>query len=264
MRIPKNTSLMIIGLVALFAVGVLIRPGYAGIGPEAIVGLWLFDEGKGEIAHDSSGNGHNGEFVDKAKWVEGKYEGGIELSGEDYIEVPHDERQNLPEFTIAGWAKFSAVNGVYGCIVTKGESTAPRAFGIAIQNTGFVRGALTIANARKDLNGAAQILDDIWHHVALTYDDEMMQIYVDGVPDKNMPVTGEPDAASVPIRIGRWGQAGHYPIGTIDEVAIFNIALTEEEINTIMTEGLKKALGVIAVGPSGKLAATWGRIKAQY
>ena len=46
--------------------------------------------------------------------------------------------------------------------------------------------------------------------------------------------------------------------GIIDEVAIFNVALTEDDIKYIMAEGL----GIIlAVSPSGKLATTWGNLK---
>lgn len=48
--------------------------------------------------------------------------------------------------------------------------------------------------------------------------------------------------------------------GIIDEVAIFNVALTEDDIKYIMTEGL----GVIlAVSQSGKLTTTWADIKQQ-
>ena len=49
--------------------------------------------------------------------------------------------------------------------------------------------------------------------------------------------------------------------GVLDEVAIFNKALTESEIQEIMTDGLEKATGILAVAPAGKLASTWGSIK---
>jgi hypothetical protein len=50
--------------------------------------------------------------------------------------------------------------------------------------------------------------------------------------------------------------------GILDEVAIFNKALSQDDINNIMTNGLKLALNLgAAVSPSGKLATTWGRLK---
>ncbi|MFC1713538.1 hypothetical protein ACFL6S_07720 [Candidatus Poribacteria bacterium] len=50
----------------------------------------------------------------------------------------------------------------------------------------------------------------------------------------------------------------------IDEVAILNRVLTEDEINTIMTKGLDKALGITAVFPANKLATRWSTVKCQY
>jgi hypothetical protein len=54
---------LLIAVVVLFAVGMLGGSSYAEINPESIVGLWFFDEGTGNIAEDSSGNGSDGEIV---------------------------------------------------------------------------------------------------------------------------------------------------------------------------------------------------------
>lgn len=68
-------------------------------------------------------------------------------------------------------------------------------------------------------------------------------------------VGGSPDFNTAPVRIGRWGGArGEYMEGLIDEVAIFNTALDEAEIQEIMNTGLAH---ILAVAPAGKLAATW-------
>ncbi len=55
----------------------------------------------------------------------------------------------------------------------------------------------------------------------------------------------------------QWGQ---YYSGVFDEVAFFNIALTEADIKALMTKGFKSAL---AVYPASKLATTWGNIKSR-
>jgi len=52
--------------------------------------------------------------------------------------------------------------------------------------------------------------------------------------------------------------ASQYFPGSIDDVGIFNVALTVNEINDIMSKGLA---GITAVSPSGKLATTWSEIK---
>ena len=50
--------------------------------------------------------------------------------------------------------------------------------------------------------------------------------------------------------------------GIVDEIAIFNKAINEDDIPNIMNDGLGKALGIAAVDSSGKMTATWGKIKS--
>ena len=58
-----------IGLV--FMGLVLTNLSYAAIDLESVVGVWLFDEGIGNTAADTSGNDNDGEFVNDPKWVQG-------------------------------------------------------------------------------------------------------------------------------------------------------------------------------------------------
>lgn len=64
-----------------------------------------------------------------------------------------------------------------------------------------------------------------------------------------------------PLYIGYDVRKDKHFKGIIDEVAIFNVALTEDEINTIINEGLGKTLGIAAVSPKDKLTTRWGDIK---
>lgn len=53
--------------------------------------------------------------------------------------------------------------------------------------------------------------------------------------------------------------------GVVDEVVIFNRGLTEEEVNSLMEQGLEKLLGFQAVNPQDKMASTWASLKsAEY
>ena len=58
--------------------------------------------------------------------------------------------------------------------------------------------------------------------------------------------------------IENWGQ---YFTGLLDDVAFFDVTLTVADIKNIMNKGLKISL---AVSPAGKLATSWGGLKAQY
>ncbi len=60
-----------------------VIPSYAKIDPKTIVGAWLFDEGQGDSAGDSSGYNRDGNLQGGAKWVEGKFGKALELNGKD-------------------------------------------------------------------------------------------------------------------------------------------------------------------------------------
>jgi hypothetical protein len=67
----KSVALICFGLTYLMWVAP--ETGYAQIDQKAIVGVWLFDEGSGKTASDSSGNGHEGKIGSGIKWIAGQY-----------------------------------------------------------------------------------------------------------------------------------------------------------------------------------------------
>jgi hypothetical protein len=104
--------------------------------------------------------------------------------------------------------------------------------------------------------------DGTWYHVAAVYTGEEAQIYVDGVLSAKQGFAADIADTDAPVVIGTNYPTGIQPVeGIIDEAAIFSVALEEEDINTIMTEGLEAAIGILAVEPSDKLALTWGDLK---
>ena len=91
-------SLMVISLM-------FVGTGSAEIDFKTCVGMWLFDEGRGAEAEDSSGLGNNATIEGGAKWVDGKFDKALSLDGsDDYVEIPHDDSLNVgAEHTIALW-----------------------------------------------------------------------------------------------------------------------------------------------------------------
>ena len=96
-------------------------------------------------------------------------------------------------------------------------------------------------------------------HLAFTNDTKKAKIYVDGdeVADGDTP--GKLGANDDPWRIGQDCERENYIFaGIIDEVRLWNRALSDEEINTFMEQGAD----ALAVEAAGKLSTTWGRLKA--
>ncbi len=102
-------------------------------------------------------------------------------------------------------------------------------------------------------------LGNEWVFLTTTHDGKnTVSFYIDGSFDseKSQPV-GNPN--NFPLLVGQDG-VGNFGAGAIDDVAIFNRALTEDEIKRLMEEGVK---AFAAVAFSGKLTTTWASIKAQ-
>ena len=229
---------------------------------KAMVGAWLFDEGSGNTATDTSGNGHKGE-IKGPKWAKGKYNGALEFDGkDDIVEIPHDKAFDLAEYTLVAWAQ-PVHNGQYRTVIGKEPAESPRSFGIFNTPDNFLGVNFTQGNGNqwKGAEGKTILAEGTWYHVAARYDGKALRGYLNGQLETEKEVGGSPDFNTAPVRIGRWGGArGDRWQGLIDEVAIFNTALDEAEIQEIMNTGLADLL---AVEPAGKLAATWASIKSR-
>jgi hypothetical protein len=110
--------------------------------------------------------------------------------------------------------------------------------------------------------------DTDWHHVAVTWDGDEFGVYLDadqigsGITTPNLgrnPLTDKPVLIGIYLATGQHGQWGAFLPAIIDDVAIFNVALDNDDIETFMNDGLKTAA---AIEPSDKLATIWAAIKA--
>ena len=229
------------------------------------VGMWLFDEGKGDVAADSSGGGNNGTIHGGATWVDGMFGGALSLDGsDDYIEIPHDTALNVGGgHTIALWFKLDNVpTGGMG-VITK-DDWAPGFW----WDANIIRHHTHDPAASLHYVDAAWDPDTDWHHVAVTWDGEAFGVYLDaeeigsGVNGANIgrnPLTDKPLLIGIYLETGQHGQWGAFLGATIDDVAIFNTALSVDDIAKIMNDGLGTTTDVEA---SGKLTTTWATIKA--
>jgi len=247
-------SLMVIGLM-------LPNIGEAKIDPQTIVGLWLFDEGKGDVAKDSSGNRNDGKFFNDPKWAKGKFGEALEFDGQDDYVSASDESLPMEDQprTLVAWTKPAA--NFNGFAIYYGTTGAPWFgcvyLGIYDIGQGFKAAIVGTCGGGSNVGGTSKIDDGKWRHLAATFDGDTWSLYVDG----SLEQTGSPSTNTVSrkeLRLGLSEADDQGFNGIIDEVAIFNVALTSDDINSVMTKGLYR---VAAVSPSGKLAATWGGLK---
>ncbi len=249
-----NGTLGCVGLIVLILMFTDISN--AKIDPKTIVGMWLFDEGKGDKALDSSESGNDGKLENEPKWATGKFGQALEFDGEKgYVDVGNLGLSGA--VTLVFWAKpDSAIND--DRLISNTTGLTNPAFTIRFQGGGVE----VWSTAWKQV--IAKFDNNKWGHYAFVFDDSGGPVgnatgYYNGVEGS----TVSDPYIFTDIGIGAnfldtWGQ---YFKGVLDGVAFFNIALTHDDINNVMTKGLKSAA---AVSPTGKLATNWGTIKAQY
>ncbi len=241
----------------------------AEIARETIVGVWLFDEGIGKTAGDISGNNNDGMLMNDPKWVSGKFDKAIEFDGEDdYVEIGlPDVFSDIPnnDFTISFWVNVQDISGsdtIWTRIVeARHDNTNYIQFDIQM-NSGELGINVIDAGVESTIIVDSPISADTWYHVTGVWHagEDRVELYLDGVLQSKVGTTPASPGNQKVLNIGRRSDGSDmtYFDGVIDEFAVFNIALTAEDINILMEEGL---LAIAAVSPSGKLAATWAQIK---
>ena len=248
---------LLFGMIVLFTVGTLISPIYATIDPETIVGMWLFDEGEGDVAEDSSGNSNEMNLDNGVEWVEGKFGKALGFDGVDDIAtatVP-DAPQGTAVRTVVAWAKSNHINRHAG-IVSYGNPVLNGVFGFMHYNSGVWVSQLWGADPDIITNVFA---DTSWHHHAVMYDGTDVIHYIDGERVSAQPRT--PATVGTTLFAGAEPDRNDWFNGSVDEVAIFDVVLTGDDVRKIMTDGLKAGA---AVSSAGKIATIWGHIKAKH
>ncbi len=219
---------------------------YADVDPETIVGIWLFDEGGGDVAIDSSGNGNDG-TLNGPEWTnESKFGGALEFNGAgSYIEFATGESMKTQHLTFMAWFNTRKLDG-YGHIFQTGNDWDDMAGCVfRVHQEGYAQSALAFGpgNTATWLNGPA-LEADTWYHMVLTYDGTTATLYLDGVNVASGDGQGEIMYDDQPVRIGVLSNTiGSAFDGFIDEVALFDVALEAEDIEAIMNNGLAGVLG---------------------
>jgi hypothetical protein len=227
------------------------------------VGIWLFDEGKGDVATDSSGNKNHGKIEGGSKWVDGKFGKALEFNGTNgAVQVPDSPSLDLVEaVSMVSWFWWAGAGDGWQTFFSKGPIAAPGENYAHFTNSPgqHLHFVLTPGGARQFLNGG-KFEPKKWHHTAAVWDGKKAQVYLDGKLVGEQAMAGKLAANNFTLRIGHREASSHWWMGVEDEMAVFNRALSEKEVLDIMNNGLAKSLGIEA---KGKLTTSWGEMKGR-
>ena len=213
--------------------------------PADLVARWAFNESSGTVTDDLVGSNYGSIYG--ATWSDGKY--GSALSFDGVNDDVHIQKAALWDFgtgsfTVSAWFKSSSGGG-YMAIIRYDSGYLPSGGWYV----GFYPGNhVEFVVLGPDRTGY-QVLtdntytDNLWHFVSGVRDGASgkLRIYIDGIPagaegsDGGSNIIGAGDASQLIIGAGAWG--GQYFMGLIDEITIFDRALSAEEISAIYADG---------------------------
>lgn len=203
-----------------------------------LVGYWNMDETTGTSIQDASGYGNHGTYSSARPTGPSRTTGvigqGIQLDGSD------DFITNLSQLNLSGnaarsimcWAKVTWDGQALG-VFEMGAQSSKQHFAVEAQ-AGLTDFAFNGWDADLDHSMNTGIAGDTaWHHIAITWDGTTLRSYLDGLPKATRTPVGALNTADTALQVGRTRNA-FYLNGSIDEVMVFNKALSASEIQLIV------------------------------
>ncbi len=224
----------------------IYKDGLRRMRTNGLVGHWPLDETSGTVANDLSGNGNTGTFenLDPATGTaHGAIDSAISFNGTDQRIHIGDVELSNSAITVSVWYKTPSTTGKTDSIIGKYHaSSSKRAYRLSHSNS-EVFSFLVSHNGLAKWQGSGNMVQTMsatttvpntWYHVVGTFDGAGNgKIFVNGVEDgsaTDAAVTSIYDV-STPIYIGYSESAGdQYGEGLIDDVRVYNRALSPEEI----------------------------------
>jgi len=222
-------SKKLIYLISLILALCLFQTRIANADDPSLVAWYRFDGN----ALDSSGNELHGKEIGNPTYEAGVFGQAIRLDGNgDYIDCGLAPEFDITDYiTFTYWIKVIDFDKGWNTVLSKGDDSWRSAR--AAYND-FMEAAVT-GTTGDYTYGVTPVNDGQWHHVGFVYDGRRNYLYVDGKRDASEPSTGKINVSSYPLWIGGNAQwPGGWWNGLIDDVRIYNRALSQEEIQIIM------------------------------
>ena len=204
------------------------RPPAAAAAVTGLVGAYSFDAGSGTSLADSSGAANTGTISGPTWTTAGKTGNALSFDGvNDWVTIADKASLDLTSgMTLEAWVKpqggglaHSRVQGAHRAASPTGSTRAP---------TPAVRRPRSEPPRATSTAVPPQLASGTWSHLATTYDGSTLRLYVNGAQVASQAATGAITGTSGPLRIGGNAIWPEWFSGQIDDLRIYNRALTRQ------------------------------------
>jgi hypothetical protein len=205
-----------------------------------LIGWWKLDEEEGTDAIDWSGNYNHGTLISDPQWTIGRIDGALQFDGiNDYVDLPIGHLvSTLNASTLTIWVNFNPIAGLTRPILVLGTDTTNFAIlSPRLGADGALHVQLTVNQIATDLDSNTGTLTSGWHHVAMISEPNNLQLYLDGQPVGNMQTDNT--LSDLGVTNQNWLGKPEWPndaffSGALDDFRIYNIAMSQDEIQKVM------------------------------
>jgi hypothetical protein len=195
-----------------------------------LVAAFGFNENTGTTSADASGNGHVA-AISGAAWTTAGHNGNaLTFDGvNDLVTVADSASLDVTRVTLMAWVRPTAL-GDWKTAIMK-ETTNGLAYALyAEDNVSRPAAYVNTGSVDREAKGTAALATNTWAHLAMTFDGTNLRVYVNGALVRTAAFTGNIVTSNSPLRIGGNSIWTEFFAGQIDDVRVYNRALTLAEI----------------------------------
>ncbi len=200
----------------------------------SLVAAYAFNEGTGTKVADASGTGNVGTATSATWSTSGKNAGALSFNGtSSIVNIPDSASLHLSTgMTLEAWVRPTSVTKAWRDVIYKGNDI----YFLEATSTTSSRpaGGITVGSSDALTYGTAALAVNTWTHLALTYDGANLRLYVNGAQVSSAARTGTISSSTNALQIGGDNIYSQRFAGLIDDVRIYNNALTAAQIQTDM------------------------------
>jgi hypothetical protein len=216
-----------------------------------LVGAWGFDETAGTTTADASGKGNTGTLNGPVRTTAGRFGGALDFDGvNDWVTVNDSTSLRLTTgLTLEGWA-YPTGGSDWRTLALK-ETAGNLAWALYPFGDGGLPSGHAATSGDLWARGTAAPALNTWTHFATTYDGATIRMYVNGVQTGTRAQTGTLRTSTQPLRFGGNAVWPEWFRGRLDEIRVYDRALTAAQIQADMAKAVGATTLLRAAGTAG-------------